>query len=64
MESKICPLLATCSDAPVNCQGERCAWWDYLAGACCLASLADYARAVSDSLEDPTNGKEEARNGD
>lgn len=62
MENKICPLLALHPnpDAPASCQGDRCAWWDYLACACCLVSLADYTRTVSESLEDLSAGKEAA----
>jgi len=40
-----------------KCRTDACAWWDYLAGACCMASGADYLRAVSDSLEDLTQKK-------
>ena len=39
--NKICPLLLACpADIPPECRGDRCAWWDYSACACCLASLA------------------------
>ena len=52
MENKICPLLSAASDYDfITCKGDRCAWWDYLASACCLASAADYTRAISDYLE-------------
>ena len=53
--TNICPLLAIAgaggTNNPAVCIEGRCAWWDYLAGACCMASEADYLRAVSDSLE-------------
>ena len=48
---KICPVLLL--NAPVHmakCRGDNCAWWDDLAGACCMASGADYIRDVADAL--------------
>lgn len=59
MENKICPLLSAASDYDfITCKGDRCAWWDYLASACCLASAADYTRAISDYLESLDAGKD------
>jgi len=52
-ENKICPILLMV-DPPkaARCREGACAWWDHFAGACCLASGADYIRAVSDSLDE------------
>lgn len=44
--TNICPLIER------ECAGERCAWWNYLAGACCMAAGAEYIRDVADGLED------------
>lgn len=49
---KICPLLLV-AEIPVHlskCKGTGCAWWDQLAGACCIAATADYIRDVADQL--------------
>jgi len=51
---KICPILLMMNPSQVaaECREGKCAWWDHFAGACCLASGADYIRAVSDSLDE------------
>ena len=60
MENKICLLLSAASDYDfITCKRDRCAWWDCLACACCLASAADYTRAISDSLESVDARKED-----
>lgn len=53
---KICPLLAVGNPVHMaKCREDGCAWWDHLAGSFCIASGADYLRAVSDSLEELTS---------
>lgn len=53
---KICPLLAVGNPVHMaKCREDGCAWWDQLAGACCMASGVDYLLAVSDSLEELTS---------
>ena len=60
-EPKICPLLAVGNPVHMaKCREDGCAWWDHLAGSCCMASGADYLRAVSDSLEELTSAKSQA----
>mgnify|MGYP007127084758 CR=1 FL=1 len=63
MEEMICPLLSVASDyGYISCKGGNCAWWDCLNSACCLVSMADYTRDVSDSLERLTAEKGDADN--
>ena len=48
--SIICPLLSVGKFEPAPCLEHRCAWWDALAGSCCIASSAD-----SVSVQDVAN---------
>ena len=50
--SKICPLLfASAADIEdFECRPDRCAWWDRLAGTCCLVSGADNIREAANQL--------------
>ena len=39
MDAKICPLLYACpADIPLECKGERCAW--YYGDRCAILELA------------------------
>lgn len=54
--TNICPLIATAGigsfgSGPAVCIENRCAWWSYLAGACCIAAGADYIRDAADQLD-------------
>lgn len=51
MNNKICPLLSIAGQAPCPCSTDGCAWWDDLAAACCMVSMADYIRSAGDELE-------------
>lgn len=63
---KICPLLLV-AEIPVHlskCKGAGCAWWDQLAGACCIAAGADYIRDVADTLNEMRKTPVSAANAD
>ena len=56
-EVRICPMLMVNNPVPMSkCKKTDCAWFDYLAGECCIRTGTDYLRAVSDSLEEKSNG--------
>lgn len=63
---KICPLLLV-AEIPVHlskCKGAGCAWWDRLAGACCIAAGADYILDVADTLNEMRKTPVSAPNAD
>ncbi len=49
---KICPVLAVGNPVHMaKCREDGCAWWDHLAGSCCMVSGADYLRDVADQID-------------
>ena len=54
---KLCPLLAIANHVgshgfpEVDCQGERCAWWNAHDEECTLLSLTLWARDISRAIE-------------
>lgn len=54
--NNICPLLAIArigtSSGSIECIEDRCAWWDHLAGSCCVAAGADALQGIAASLEE------------
>ena len=51
--TNICPLMALVgNNGPAICPEDRCAWWDHLAGSCCIAAGADALQSMAASLEE------------
>jgi len=40
MENKYCPLKATSETIAPECDGENCAWWDFILGHCAVLTIA------------------------
>ncbi|MDE7261140.1 MAG: hypothetical protein K2N78_03630 [Oscillospiraceae bacterium] len=56
--TNICPLLAIAgiggNNGPAVCLEDCCAWWDHLAGSCCIAAGAGALQDIAASLEELT----------
>ena len=47
----ICPMMSFQKPyaETVNCQEERCAWWNKNCGKCAIATLAESSESVSEA---------------
>jgi len=57
---KICPMLAVSGPSHMSkCRENGCAWWDDLAGACCVASGAVSQKKTAQGAANTPDGKVE-----
>lgn len=47
----ICPMMSFKKQYvnEVNCQEEKCAWWNKICGKCAIATLAENSESVSEA---------------